>query len=563
MRSLRELSRNPGRAAQAGFAAILLLVILVLGSLYALLSGVNTATAELQQKRGDATTAALKQAKEALIAWSALTATQGPGHLPCPDRDNDGAGEGAACGTPATRIGRLPWRTLGLPDLRDASGERLWYVVSANFVNQVGNPVNSDTQGQLTVTGLSPASNVIAIVFSAGPALAGQNRGGPDTGFGVPKTTVANYLENANADATDDVFVSSRRCEQAAPACPLGPFNDELATMTHQELLDAVENVVAKRIETEVVPMLRYLRDRWATVTGPPGFFPFAAPFDPGQAATGFCGVDGSGRGLLPVSQCLVYDEADVSDTGTGDGSLDSWSCGPTPAGEPDALRMIAATCRITYTRGVSGTPNVRVFVEIDRAVRTLAVPVEASLIAFGNTDTTYTGGTPWGAITSQALDSDGDLEITYRGNLPDLGAGTHTVSVTIPVYSARTRYQQTTGVDTGWFFDNDWYRLTYYSVVSQRLFAGSGSSTFTVLTYPGTTNSKDALYPPPAGVLNNADKEALLVLAGRAGAGVVRPSTSLAPYLEGENQSIDDVFEQRARSGAPWFNDKLVVVAP
>ncbi len=29
------------------------------------------------------------------------------------------------------RLGRLPWKTLGLPDLRDAFGERLWYAVSS------------------------------------------------------------------------------------------------------------------------------------------------------------------------------------------------------------------------------------------------------------------------------------------------------------------------------------------------------------------------------------------------------------------------------------------------
>jgi hypothetical protein len=31
----------------------------------------------------------------------------------------------------AERLGRLPWKTLGLPDLRDGDGERLWYAVSS------------------------------------------------------------------------------------------------------------------------------------------------------------------------------------------------------------------------------------------------------------------------------------------------------------------------------------------------------------------------------------------------------------------------------------------------
>jgi hypothetical protein len=224
---------------------------------------------------------------------------------------------------------------------------------------------------------------------------------------------------------------------------------------------------------------------------------------------------------------------------------------------------MIAVTCEITYTRGTSGTPNARVYVEVDDAVKSLAVPVEASLITFGNAAATYTGGTAWGGIISQGLDSSGDLELTYRGNLPDFGPGQRTVTITFPVYSASTRFQQTAGVDTAWFFNNDWPRLTYYAVVGERLYNGSGSCTpgadcFTVRTYPATSLSRSALIPGPTD-----DKEALLVLAGRARTGIVRPTVNRADYLEGLNTDspADFEFEQGTRS--PAFNDKVVVVAP
>ena len=65
-------------------------------------------------------------------------AVVGPGYLPCPDLDNDGWAE-ATCGSQngdsgqAERLGRLPWKTLGLPDLRDGYGERLWYAVSSKY----------------------------------------------------------------------------------------------------------------------------------------------------------------------------------------------------------------------------------------------------------------------------------------------------------------------------------------------------------------------------------------------------------------------------------------------
>ncbi len=84
---------------------------------------------------------ALAQAREALIAYAAdraITPTVGPGYLPCPDLDDDGWAE-ATCGSldgttgQEQRIGRLPWKTLGLARLRDGDGEPLWYAVSTKY----------------------------------------------------------------------------------------------------------------------------------------------------------------------------------------------------------------------------------------------------------------------------------------------------------------------------------------------------------------------------------------------------------------------------------------------
>ena len=84
---------------------------------------------------------ALAQAREALLAYAAdrpINAAVGPGYLPCPDLDDDGWAE-ATCGSQngdsgqADRLGRLPWKTLGVPDLRDGYGERLWYAVSSKY----------------------------------------------------------------------------------------------------------------------------------------------------------------------------------------------------------------------------------------------------------------------------------------------------------------------------------------------------------------------------------------------------------------------------------------------
>lgn len=84
---------------------------------------------------------ALARSREALIAYAAdrpIDAVVGPGYLPCPDLDGDGWAE-ATCGSldgssgQEQRLGRLPWKTLGLPMLTDGDGERLWYAVSTKY----------------------------------------------------------------------------------------------------------------------------------------------------------------------------------------------------------------------------------------------------------------------------------------------------------------------------------------------------------------------------------------------------------------------------------------------
>lgn len=98
-------------------------------------------SASTEQHRQRATERALAQGREALLAYAAdrpIDARVGPGYLPCPDLDDDGWAE-ATCGSLAgsvgqeQRLGRLPWKTLGLPDIRDGHGERLWYAVSTRY----------------------------------------------------------------------------------------------------------------------------------------------------------------------------------------------------------------------------------------------------------------------------------------------------------------------------------------------------------------------------------------------------------------------------------------------
>ena len=192
------------RTGQAERGSAALAVILALVGIVGLATIAALTEAAVDEARREQRTAtALAQARDALIGFAIRggdTSAGRPGDLPCPDLDNDGSADAVpGCSAATSRIGRLPWRTLGLPDLRDGNGERLWYAVSVNFKN---NPrtsclsagqsgcLNSDTPGTITVRNPSGAivnngtlavrsattanvalSGVIAVVFSPGPAL--------------------------------------------------------------------------------------------------------------------------------------------------------------------------------------------------------------------------------------------------------------------------------------------------------------------------------------------------------------------------------------------------------
>ncbi|HUP29836.1 MAG TPA: hypothetical protein VM122_06660, partial [Usitatibacter sp.] len=126
---------SPPRS-QRGVAMLLVALALLLAAGYVL--GTTLAGFSVMPDRERASDRALAQARDALLAYAtdrAIDTVVGPGYLPCPDVDEDGWAE-ATCGSlsgdsgQAQRLGRLPWKTLGLPDLRDGHGERLWYAVS-------------------------------------------------------------------------------------------------------------------------------------------------------------------------------------------------------------------------------------------------------------------------------------------------------------------------------------------------------------------------------------------------------------------------------------------------
>lgn len=216
-------------------AALLLLLFLVVGIGATLLLS-SLSPGQQQREQNSRTQAALRQAKEALIAWS-VAHPSNPGWLPCPE-DTSIIGmpnEGKAllnCSNASTWIGRIAWRTLSLTEPRDATGEQLWYVLSPGFRSAPPLGVTGIANGQLQLDGAS--SGIAALIIAPGAPLPGQMRTPPS--IASPPAS-ANYLDLGNA--TGPAFASNG---------PSASFNDQVITITTQELLQAMRPRVLAEI---------------------------------------------------------------------------------------------------------------------------------------------------------------------------------------------------------------------------------------------------------------------------------------------------------------------------
>ena len=241
------VGRYPSRRAASGQALLILIVMLSIATM--LLVYGSTTEIERAIKADGRARNALEQARQALIGRAVADANR-PGSLPCPDNDDDGSADlfsGSAC---PSYIGRLPWRTLGVGDLRDQHGERLWYALSPAFRDHpAAPPLNTDTRGSLVVYSNSEATvladQAIAIVFAPGIALRNQSRDDTvelcaATGKAVSRRRcVSNYLDSAagvnNAQAAGPFIAASS----------VDGYNDRLATIVAADLMPLVERRVA------------------------------------------------------------------------------------------------------------------------------------------------------------------------------------------------------------------------------------------------------------------------------------------------------------------------------
>ena len=296
-------------AKQKGIALLILVIIIALAFISYFMSGLSIT--ELKVDREVKTLQALNKARQALIAYavsySEITGiNRGPGYFPCADQDNDGVGTPVGCPTASVvDVGRFPWVTLGVGDLRDGANETLWYAVSNNFDYTTANyKVNTATTGNLTVR--DSGNNIIydgttidaavAVIIAPGEALIRDDAVIQVRGTVAEKNDPVNYLDIDTASGEDnasfqhgvlggaiqDGFIQGEIMNGGATI-----VNDKFTVITYGDIMEQVH----KRVSREVGNVIN-------SYFGLCGAYPEAAAFNSAVAPNS---VPGQKQGFLPV----------------------------------------------------------------------------------------------------------------------------------------------------------------------------------------------------------------------------------------------------------------------
>jgi hypothetical protein len=303
------------RRKQCGLAGLLVLLLIIAAGAVFLFTSSSRADTQ-RAERIAITQAALARAKAALLAYTIsrgdISTQDRPGEFPCPTggSPNPGAPSHASYGDQrpgcagANLIGRFPWRTIGVPEILDADGEPLWYVVSNDFKSINGaqptwkTAINSNTRSKLRLSldlgGTSNVDEVVALVFSPGAPLGGQMRSLVSQVCASNGTTMpadlcaANYLEKLGAaNNTDESgpFLSGPQTSS---------FNDRAAYITTADFIPAIEERIAAHVKKTL-----------SAYYAANGYYPFAALYTEVQYAR--CGL-GVLAGRFPNSIQIAPD---------------------------------------------------------------------------------------------------------------------------------------------------------------------------------------------------------------------------------------------------------------
>ena len=523
--------------SQRGAALLALVLALALGSGLVTIEWLEAAARSSHAARR--TEAALAAARDALIGYAASYPDQhsgrhGPGYLPCPDSSGNGS-PNSPC--PATSLGRLPWRRLGLHDPRDGAGERLWYALDKRFRanGYKHRPLNGDTAAELVVDG---RSDIAAVILAPGPALPSQDR--------VPdRFDPAQYLEGGNEAPGDRTYVSRK----TPPALPHDRFNDRVAAISRDELMAAA----ARRALAATRAILTdYLGAPWNT-----GALPWLGPW--AGPAEGALPTPGVTAGRLPLSPYGGTLETSFRVTGspTGGSVSASGTVSPATVSLPaQALGVPAGRCVWTVAGRIDCTGESRTLPEPGRervfrfdlhfagdAVIQPPAPADIRRRAVH--------GAEWVAESHiEILDRAGGAE-TGRGEIrfsPGPIQGALAVEGVAYPLGAGDEVPE-------WLLENEWHHFLMAAVAPA--FAAGGPA---ACGMPG--RCLDLVRTGFDGRREGSEAIAIAVLAGTQLPHQHRGSRDLFQWFEGENANpVNLRYETRHASES--FNDQVVAITP
>lgn len=516
-------------ARQRGAALLILVTVLVLGIAWFTVGALGKAaptTAETETQTG----AALQAGKQALLAYvaqyAARSGTAEPGQLPCPESLTlSSPGQSStSCSATAIVVGRLPWRTLGIDQLRDGDGEPLWYMMQG-FRNP---PINFGTAGQLIYNG----SQVVAMIIAPGrPLNTLPVSGAPPAGCTQQNQLVATR-NTATLNPANFIECGITTGSLTAPGNATWT-NDRVIAITAAEWADAIAPAVADRLQRQVAPALEDWRANQSLATWGSSFLPYASTFsDP--ATNDVCGNYGVLEGQTPA--------------GTSPGCDTRWT-GATVTQLAGILNAGATCAQVgggsnnftcTFTSLLTGLLAVRVTATAPNIGMSFRDRIAASDIQNNSGGSVSSG--PSYALSSAT----GSVTMQFNITFP-LVIGFVPITVTFPNLPNAAVLSDPR---VAWFVANNWGAYTYYDVSPAVTLnpgaatcpAGGGAQCLTVNGWPASNG-------------NANDKRFVLTLMGRAVAGQTQPSGNPANYLESHTVSSTLFTAQTVTS---TFNDRL-----
>ena len=517
---------------------IVFISVLVLGFAWFVVGRLGNAGPGVAEREAT-TAAALQAAKQALLAYVARRAAEpgeaSPGRLPCPERlDGPGTGnEGIAAPlpgyTPCDGVGRLPWKTLGVDQIRDGYAEPLWYAVATGTWALVSSAtsltINPGTANQLPYEGTANA--VVAVILAPGRALNTMSEPGTPpapcakvnqqpTRYTVPYV-VANFLECGNGNGSNYA---------------LGPApwsNDRTISITAREVMAAVAGAVADRLQRQVAPALNEWRATTSAANWGSSFLPYASTFTE-PATNDLCGDFNVLEGQIPVAASPACDTRWTNGTVTQvAGLLNSPNCSQAAGDRYQCTFLNASTILLLTVRIRADAPRV-------------ATSFRNALTA---ADITSTAGGTVSSLSHALSSSTGTGSVQFDVSFPLLAFG-QSVTVSFPNLQ---RAAVLSDSRVSWFVDNNWAAYTYYMIAPGAKLGAAA---------PRCSNPGDAdcliLNGLPAANGNTNDKRLVLTLMGHAVGTQSQPSSTLANYLE-SHTSGTLVFNAQTVSSA--FNDR------